>query len=282
MKFKPYILSLLLLTSCMGQKTEKTSLSASGASGSGSNLTTRWPATKLPLAVKISTDFNTSTIDSYDETSGNDSIQQMMKLWNTAYDAGTLYNFNAGYIANYEPALADSYNDSTVGIYLLSSWPSDFKAEALAVTQYWAQEIFSPTGNYYEIIHGDILVNYEYYNYSAAASGYTFKYDFPTVILHELGHLAGLKHVSKSLAPSIMLSTLGTDEVKRQVYTIDKELINSIYEDSALTAKDPVLGKFSKSEESPQKRGNVYRGVIELMPSGKCLHYLNGELVEEH
>lgn len=281
MKLTPLFLTLFLLTSCTGSK-ESSSISTSGASDSSTSLPVRWPFSKIPLDVKISTAFNSSTIDSYDSTSGDDTIQQMMKKWNNVYDAGTFFNYSAGQVANYAPADVDSYNDSTIGIYLLGTWPSDFKYNALAVTQYWAQEVFYPTGNILEIVHGDILVNDQYYAYTADATDLTYRYDFPTVILHELGHLIGLKHIPSSLGPSIMEATLGEDEVKRSIYTIDSKNINSLYDDGAFTVENPTLGKFSKGTQTPAPRGKIYRGVIELMPNGKCLHYLDGKLIEEH
>ena len=98
------------------------------------------------------------------------------------------------------------------------------------------------------------------------------------IILHELGHFIGLPHSYVS-ASSIMRPTLASYQTFRQVYTSDVNALSALYGSQALTAGSARLGAMS---DGPSSEGEMVRGRIELRTDGRCLHFQNGVLKNEH
>lgn len=259
---------LITLVSCTGGDDESPTIQG----GQTAEVTNKWQDTAFPLSIELSTDFD-SFYDSDDTVDGKDPIERMMALWNDSHPQLTFFN-DPSKVANYEPSTSGTYKDGLIGIYLSHSWYNDFSSSALAVTQYWA----TSSGL---IIHGDIIFNNRDYTFSTdtATDG---GYDLATVALHELGHLIGLKHTAWWEYPSIMGDSLGAQEVKQEVYDVDKENLTELYPSTTALALSKSIQKLRVEKRQDGSDEKVYRGVIELHPDGTCYHYLENKLIEKH
>jgi hypothetical protein len=277
---------LLALISCTPETetTNRSPASSSAGSSSTTGLPARWSSSKLssPLSVKVSSAFDTDfTAGDYD-SDGYGPIRQMMKLWNESTTLYDFFNLSEANVGNREYSnLTDYYyqDGAQFGIYKSNSWFSDVSSAALAVTQYYGNKRTSSTGSQYvEIIHADIILNYASYTFTTDRFDFG-SYDLPTVMLHELGHLLGLGHYSHPYA--VMAPTLASYEVKRDLF-YDKTNIANLYGSNNLAVKSLLKTNGAITPTSHPDDGEIVRGVIELMPSGDCHHYLEGKLIESH
>ncbi len=267
------------MSSCVEQKKGSASIGSPSAS-EYSNLPMRWPDSKLPLRVYIADEYH-AEIDSYSLVAGKDLFQQMMDKWNLADSNHTFFDTTADYsTANLEYPYHTDYGsgDNIIGIYKKSSsWFADIGSGVLAVTSY----IITPMSGYMEMVKGDIIVNEAQFNFVIDSSDSSYgKYDLPSVLLHELGHLIGLKHTSSYSIPSVMRPEIGHTDTHRNPYTYDVSSIQSLYNTSysALTTSALALS----SEDDADKEPKYFQGYIELRADGKCRHFLEGQLVDEH
>lgn len=123
-------------------------------------------------------------------------------------------------IENSSQASSGPSKDGKNGIYFLSTWEADRKSEQGRTSVYWAAD---------QIMEADIRINasqFSFYDKDHSAlvlarstdgtvSAYASQdgYNFEALILHELGHLIGLKH--SELSASVMATHLSayTDRV---------------------------------------------------------------------
>lgn len=288
MRYLTLLACLIVLVSCNPGGSDSSNRSPSSSSGSSSTtgLSARWSSSKLssPLSVKVSNAFDSDFSSGDYDSDGYGPIRQMMKKWN---ESTTLYNFfqlGESNISNREYSkLTDYYyqDSSQFGIYKSNGWFSDVSSAALAVTQYYGNKTTSSTGEQYvEIFHADIVLNYSSYTFTTDKFDYS-SYDFPTVILHELGHLLGLGHTTNSFA--VMAPTLASYDAKRDLF-YDKANIQSLYGSNNLAVKSLLKTNGASTFDTPSSPddGELVRGVIELMPSGECKHFINGKLEKIH
>lgn len=256
-----------------------------------------WNLGSFPLTIRASSDFNAS-----ERALLNDMAVEWEDLGVQA-DASDDYNFFSASTGGTLTAVADpghasvsSYRDSTLGIYKLNTWPSDFSASALAVTQLWG--IRGASG--ISISHFDIFYNQDIYNFytdtnDAGVNPNT--YDMGTIALHELGHSLGLNHISTVPSNSaVMYPYLGISTVKRTVRDCDLRAISDNYNwstDSTLCpeaietdSNNLGLNPASITEEQLDAAG-VEVGddvgiVMELRTDGTCHHIVNGHDVFSH
>jgi hypothetical protein len=168
------------------------------------------------------------------------------------------------------------FRDSTFGIYKSLNWFPDVSSQALAITQFYGYVKTDPSlGNYIDLTHADIIVNYRDYGTMLTSDLASNKiYDLPTIVLHEMGHFLGLCH--ETAHSSIMQPYYNSTQ--RALLAYDKTKINDLYTNNTIT---PMLAKSSANALSVPS-GTPIRGVVELMANGKCMHYINGKLVYEH
>ena len=202
---------MIALTGC-GSPTELTDYSARGVSSS--NTPSKWSDSDLPLQLMISSDFDS------DESVA---IGDMASKWTSAANSSTNFieSYDASAATNNYSNL-DDYNDGVVGVYKVDNWYDDLPPTALAVTQIFGSFV----GSQIRIDHADILINYEYFEFSA---GNSYGYDLQTVVLHEMGHLLGLYHNFDLPDDSIMYPSISRFDIKRDLLEYDIQNIQEKY-----------------------------------------------------
>ena len=90
-------------------------------------------------------------------------------------------------------------------IYMLNDWDKDKPSEQARTSVYWK-------GN--QIIEADIRINAKNFSYSNESQAELGKVDMMSLILHEMGHVLGLAHLSEE--ESVMLTQLAKGEERRE------------------------------------------------------------------
>jgi len=184
----------IVLASCTPMTETEFKTSASAASSS--NAPSKWPSSAFPLNVKISNDFDNLEITA---------VEDMADAWNDSVDYDETFIQTSGTTNGIGNNL-DSYIDATIGVYKLTSWPSELPGTALAVTQiFGTRKNVGKSSEYIRIDHADILMNYANFTFKTDGS---FGYDFKTIVLHEMGHLIGLYHDESSVEESVMYPSI--------------------------------------------------------------------------
>ena len=269
-QFLRYIaISILLVgTSCNVKEASSTNaLSSSPNSTSSASL--RWNSARFPLKVYVANNFDVSEKDS----NSRNLMQQVQHNWNEADSARTYFDVSTEYtVANKEYTELEDFLDSEIGIYRASSWFSFIGSGVLAITSYLAED----RGSYREMLHADIIINDEIFTFTNDTTDNTSAYDLPSVMIHELGHLIGLKHTTSSSTPSVMQPSLGRHDVQRSLQAYDSVAIRELYN---------ATFTISASETLAITAGNKPRyihGYMELRADGNCVHYQDGKVVEVH
>lgn len=229
----------------------------------------------LPLQIKVTDSFST------DEFNG---IQTMGDKWSAGVSDQLDFFDYAHTASELNHADPNSYLDSEMGIYRLTSWPNAFPSDALAITQtYGERKNVGQADEYVEIYHVDILINDEFYDFS---NSYKLNhYDLQTVMIHELGHSIGLNHYIDPWVFSVMSSEISQYSVYTDIYAADITSIGDLYFPStqaasriyALVGENEIEKdvKFKESYESPGL--GIVRVIQELRP-GSERTYINGHL----
>lgn len=212
----------------------------------------------LPLTLTVSNNFSTT-----EQTA----IASILAEWNTAGLPQDLLRPTVNQVPSIDTGDLRSFRDGTLGVYKIQNWFSEVGSSALAVTQFFAYPTQAADGQwYYEIVHADILVNYQDHFFSDDPAPYGFEYDLRSVILHELGHLLGLSHVNDYSVDSVMHPTLSLGERQRALYTHDIDSIEQLYTEGSSTISSII----SASKPAPE----MVRGIIELTKDGHCHHHI--------
>lgn len=257
---------LVLLSAC---KSSTTSSQASLNTNSSSCILGKWSDSSLPLNIKISNDFT-------GDFTGESPLEQMAQVWNQA-STRTLINTPFPKTSNTGYETTASFRDSEIGIYKSYTWFPNVSSSALAITQFYGVVTSSPgLGQFISLTHADIVINYRDYGPRLTMiANPMIDFDVPTVVLHEMGHLLGLCHETKS--PSIMAPFYLTTQRSLQAKDIDS--IRDVYVDGAISA---ISEKNINTNALNSPLGTEIKGIIELKENGMCNHYINGKKVFEH
>jgi len=263
MKYFLLILILWEILGCVNQaETSKISLPSNTIPPSSyESVPLRWESSKIPLTMNISENF------SADE---KQKMEEMQFEWNNSGAGQTFFSGVNPAVPNKALTYLEDYYDNEFGIYKLTTWFDEIGEDALAVTQFFAKRhnVGTPS-EFLEIVHVDILFNNKNFNF--ATDGSFSKYDLPSIALHELGHVLGLKH--ERAHDSIMYPYLSSGTLKRSLKPFDIESIGELYGNfipSSLNIARSAL------KTLPQDEGKIVRGIVEISASGKeKIYFLN-------
>ena len=229
-----------------------------------SSLPAKWNASVLaksgPLKIALSQDL----VDQFEEPLEGEMsirhiIEEMALQWDESLPWLKFFNFPFSKVSNPDFTSLDDFYDDEIGIYNSKTWFPDVSFDALAITQYFGYQ----QGDHLEIIHADIIINDKYFDFSVDPLDYG-KFDLPSIVLHELGHLIGLPH--RYSFESVMRPNLASNEVEWFLYLSDINEIQSKYPSVLLP-----LGFSSAFSYSDQPApGILQRIVIELRADGHC------------
>ena len=158
------------------------------------DLTSKWDLTNGPIKLEVAGGIGGFTSSEIDQ------INDMAKIWNDSfYKESPLFNLPMIEGENIE---YDNYyeyqQDGRFGIYKIhDNWLDLFDPEFIAVTITSGKIYNEGTPFQYEVYESsDILLNYDFFKFRSSLSDdlEPDTYDLKLVILHELGHVLGLKH----------------------------------------------------------------------------------------
>lgn len=267
--FKSFILTFLLLSmaGCMSKDTSTTN----GAINTAAPYV--WGDATFPKELKVSTSFDSGEVTN---------IQDMATAWKTALsDKKTFFSFN-GTTSEATDTMnsLDSLRDDVMAIYKVNRWPSSLDSGALAITQiFGVRQNIGKSSEYVSIIHADILINYDIFNFDTADSGEG--YDLRTVLLHEMGHFLGLQHRTQDPDTTVMYKSIGRSTAKRAPRSIDISDLASKYNISlgVAPASAQTLKVFAPE---PDSASETVRILMELRADGECLHKIENTIIHRH
>lgn len=210
-----------------------------------------------------------------------DTIKDLQDEWenNVAYN---FFNDTVGTTTPINTTNLSDYRDSVLGIYRSTSWFSNVTSNAIAITQWYGYNTSDNKGAYTEMIHADIILNSRDWSFKTVDDN-TTKYFVQQVILHELGHLIGLNHLSPPVGQdAVMKPYMDTDEALSTLQATDTDGIVDLYSNLALSAgaNSRALGVRAKSKSIDES--DIVRGVIELHANGECVHKVDDHTVYTH
>lgn len=196
-------------------------------------------------------------------------IRDMANAWSDSLNQATQF-MDAAYVTPELNSLdMAQYEDSVIGVYKMSAWPSALPATALAVTQLiGVRKNIGRASEYIDIQHADILVNYDYFAFS---TDNTEGYDLQTIVLHEMGHLLGLYHDNSSVEESVMYPSITRSVENRAPKERDVRSIETLYgvsRSGSFNNNHAIAGNSSLQEEGPSADEEVVVIQFELMADG--------------
>lgn len=271
MKYVCYYLSLILLFSCNGTKTVEP---VSTGGNANVNAPYEWDLNSFPRNLKISDDFTDEEVGVIQAKA--DSWERVTGLKKNFFEHGS----RTEEVSSRNLDLDGLGDDNVNGIYKITSWPLSLSGGALAVTQIFGQRFNSgKTNEYVQIIHADILVNENNYNFRTT-DGIANSFDLGSVVLHELGHFLGLGH---KYGDTVMVPSIGN----LTTFTIPTEIDAADLADKygislGLTPASAMVTVRPRYVPDSPGSGVPVKILIELLSDGECVHKENGVVLKRH
>lgn len=259
-----YLTFIFVLFGCTPQGEEAFKLTNSAQSGSLAPSYWVGGVNAFPLPLNISSEF------SIDETSA---IIDTAGQWSTSTGGQSQLFDTSGSTAEKNTFNLNNFQDDVMGIYKVTSWPSELPQTALAVTQiFGTRKNIGSSSESIQINHADILVNYQNFSFTHN-SGYG--YDLQTVILHEMGHFLGLYHEETSTSDSVMYPSISRYISNR--IPKDKDILN-LSNKYGLDGHGVTSANISRSLASSDSSDNgIQEAVVihfEMYPDGTEKSYM--------
>lgn len=143
-----------------------------------------------------------------------DILKKAAQHWNES--AGmTLFRF----VRTEGIALTDKPNKDTISsIHWLLDWPEAQKNQQALTNLYWKDN---------QLTEADVGVDNKYFNFYLDQPSTPYDVHLESLLIHELGHVLGLKH--RSTVPSVMWSVLNGATVRDTLSSADRDSIKCEY-----------------------------------------------------
>lgn len=212
-------LILILFISCQPPEENGFEVNSSPNAQADSLPPSSWASTSVfPISLKLGNDFTAEE---------QAAINEAANSWSDT-NANRIHYFETSTSSFAGRNHFDDFRDNEFGIYKVYNWPEDMPATALAVTQIFGKKVKSSSkGNYIRIDHADILLNYDFFDFSTNDE---WGYDLNTVVLHEMGHFLGLYHRETSADESVMYPTISRYRDNRNPHQSDEENLGRKYQ----------------------------------------------------
>lgn len=137
--------------------------------------------------------------------------------------AGTRWEDAAGKtLFQYDVAASNTseipQKDSSNVVYYLSDWDASQKEVQALTSIYWSRNV---------ILETDLKVDAKFFNYYADTPSSAGDVHFESLLVHELGHVLGLKH--KNISPTVMWPSLRGSTVREDLSDADKLSVKCEY-----------------------------------------------------
>jgi hypothetical protein len=158
-------------------------------------------------------------------------LNDVFSEWNSTVSDFVFYSTPEITRANIDSNnLSDYRNDPSFGIYHVTNWASELGENTIAVTAnyYNTKGILKDGINYYQLVHSDILINFLHHSFSSV--GEPNRFDLPSVLVHELGHMIGMRHAPYEYPDSVMRRTASVIVFFRNLTSYDIDTARNFYE----------------------------------------------------
>lgn len=240
----------------------------------GANSPGIWNNIRLPLDLKLSEDFLLNE---------RDAITDMSQEWEDRIDNEIdFFTVDPSAVTNRAPANSRDFRDGEMGIYKSTNWYPEFGSNSLAVTQSFGFISADAQGAFIDMVHADIIMNYDNFTFSLNPVGGQF--DLESVVLHELGHFIGMKHDSL-FQNSVMVPSISFNQKRRVPTQRDEDTLRDNYRiGTSISSFVSALriGEFTEENSKHLNIGEEVRVIIELKANGDCVHKVNGHVVHTH
>lgn len=234
--------------------------------------TLAWNPSNFPTGGRIQLSLSEDMADVVLGSTGDlgDETWQVANLWDESVAGINFFQSQINIVPNLDYENLESYWDpagqTQIGIYNSEYWFNDVPSQAVAITQFYAVADSINGRSYYRLLHADIIFNSRNHDFSMSTND-SQRYHFPTVLLHELGHLLGLEHNLNFSSGSIMIPSFHRNYVQAQLSDVDENNLVNKYK--IFNGRSSGLN-FAASSSGSLRGKQIKRFVRYLMQDGDC------------